>query len=206
MKNERLGLLMLTALFAVGCNDTTGTNATSNTNSNRSATNTAVNSVPNVANTVANTVSNTAAAITTPSAEDFMRLAAQGGIAEVELGEVAASQALNGDVKKFAQMMVADHGKANAELKAVAAKKNFALPTDLGSHASTLDRLKGMTGADFDKAYVDAMVDDHEEDVAAFQKQADNASDPDVKAFAAKTLPTLQKHLEQIRTIQSRMN
>ena len=76
----------------------------------------------------------------------------------------------------------------------------------MGSHKSTLDDLNKLSGAEFDKEYVDAMVEDHEDDVAAFEDQSKNATDPDVKAFAAKTLPTLKKHLEAIKGIQAKLN
>ena len=135
-----------------------------------------------------------------------MEDAAQGGMAEVELGKVAATKAKDPEVKKFAQMMVTDHTKANAELKALAAKKNFQLPTDLGTHKSKLDSMSKLSGAEFDQEYVDNMVDDHEDDVAAFQKMADSGTDPDVKAFAAKCLPVLKKHLDAIKAIQAKMN
>ena len=102
-------------------------------------------------------------------------------------------------------MMVDDHSKANDELKALAAKKNVTLPANIGSHKSTLDELTGLSGAEFDKEYVEEMVDDHETDVAAFQRQADNGTDPEVKAFAAKTLPVLKKHLDAIKAIQAKM-
>jgi putative membrane protein len=154
---------------------------------------------------VTNTISNAAASLTTPSAEEFMAMAAQSGMAEVEMGRLAATKAQNPEVKKFGQMMADDHGKANTELKALAAKENITLPTDLGSHKSTADELKGLSGAEFDQQYVEAMVDAHEDDVSAFQKQADSAADAEVKAFAAKTLPVLQKHLEAIKAIQAKM-
>jgi putative membrane protein len=181
-------------------------NSAGNANRSTSAINSGTNTVANAVNSVANTVSNAAASVTTPSADSFMRDAAHGGMAEVELGKLAATKGQNAEVKSFGKMMDSDHSKANAELKALAAKKNVPLPTDLGPHASTVEKLKGMSGADFDREYVNAMVEDHEEDVAAFQKQADNATDPEVKAFAAKTLPTLKKHLEMIQAIQSKMN
>ena len=102
--------------------------------------------------------------------------------------------------------MVTDHSKANDELKALAKKKNWTLPAEPDSSTkSTLDSLKSKTGADFDKEYVSEMVDDHEKDVKAFQDKAQNATDPDLKAFAAKTLPTLQKHLDAIKAIQAKM-
>jgi putative membrane protein len=176
-----------------------------NTNTARNVANTTVNTAVNAANAVANAITNTAVAITTPSAEDFLKAASQGGTAEVELGKIAASKAQNPEVKKYGQMMVDDHSKANTELKALAVTKKITLPADLGSHRSTIEDLKQLTGAAFDKAYVEAMLDDHEEDVAAFQKQADSASDPDIKAFAAKTLPVLKKHLDAVKAIQAKM-
>ena len=88
----------------------------------------------------------------------------------------------------------------------LAATKKITLPADIGSsNKSTLDKLKGLSGADFDKEYVKDMVSDHETDVKAFEKQADNSTDPEVKAFAAKTLPVLKKHLDAIKAIQSKM-
>ena len=137
---------------------------------------------------------------------DFMTRAAQGGMAEVELGKLASTKAQSAEVKKFAQMMVNDHSKANEELKALAAKKNFSMPTRLDEkHQSLLDKLNGLSGAEFDKAYVEAMVDDHEEDVELFKDETEDGKDAEVKAFAAKTLPTLQTHLETIKGIQSKM-
>lgn len=195
------GLITIAIFGLTGC-DPTGN--TSVNNANRAAANNSNGStLGNAVNTVANTVSN----IATTSPDAFLAEAAQGGMAEVELGKLAATKAQDAEVKKFAQMMVDDHSKANAELKTLAAKKNLTLPTDVGSsHKSTMDELKALTGADFDKAYVEAMVDDHETDVAAFKDQAEDSTDPDVKAFAAKTLPTLQKHLDAIKAIQAKMN
>jgi putative membrane protein len=135
-----------------------------------------------------------------------MKEAANGGMAEVELGKVASTKAANAEVKKFGQMMVTDHSKANEELKALAAKKGVDLPKEVdSSHKSIMDSLKNKTGADFDKEYVEEMVDDHEKDVAAFEDKAKNAKDADVKAFAEKTLPTLRKHLDAIKAIQAKM-
>jgi putative membrane protein len=191
--------------FGMAACASTGGNGNTTANTNRSVVNSATNTVANAANTIANTVSNAASSMTLADADDFMKTAAQGGMAEVELGKLAASKATDPEVKKFGQQMVDDHGKANEELKALAAKKNVTLPTDLGSHQSDLDDLKSKSGADFDQAYVKLMLNDHEDDVDEFQAQSDKAEDADVKAFAAKTLPTLKKHLETIRTISDRI-
>jgi putative membrane protein len=144
--------------------------------------------------------------VTATSDTDFVEDAAIGGMSEVELGKLAATKAASADVKNFGQMMVTDHTKANDELKALATKKGWKLPTEVdSSHKSTADDLKSRTGADFDKEYVEEMVDDHETDVKAFEDKAKNATDPDLKAFAEKTLPVLRKHLDAIKAIQAKM-
>lgn len=195
-------ILIATSFALIGCDS-----SAPNINTNRMA-----NTVANTANTVANaaanaakTVANSVSSATTPSPADFAEMAARGGLAEVEIGRLAATKAKDPEIKKFAQMMVSDHSKVNAELKTLASAKKWTLPTDMGSHKDTLDKLKAQSGDDFDAAYVEMMVDDHETDVSAFQKQADNSTDPELKAFAAKTLPTLKKHLESIKAIQAKM-
>ena len=194
-----IGFVLLVTL--AGCSTNTNTNTA--TNSNRAAGN---SSIGNGVNTVANTVSNAVSSVTSTSDPDFIKEAANGGMAEVELGKLASTKAANAEVKKFGQMMVADHSKANADLKALAAKKGIDLPKEVdSSHKSTMESMSKKTGADFDKAYVDDMVDDHEKDVSAFEDQAKNSKDADVKAFAEKTLPTLRKHLEAIKAIQAKM-
>lgn len=137
---------------------------------------------------------------------DFMNQAAPGGMAEVELGRMAASQGLSKEVKAFGQKMVEDHSKANQELMALAAQKKVTLPPDvMPKHKELMAKLSKLKGAEFDREYVKAMVEDHEKDVTAFAATANNAVDADVKAFAAKTLPTLRMHLQMIKDIQSRM-
>jgi putative membrane protein len=136
----------------------------------------------------------------------FADKAAQGGMAEVELGQLAAQKASNADVKAFGQQMVDDHSKANDQLKAVASKENITLPNTVDSKDEGLyKKLQGLSGPDFDKTYVKAMVKDHQEDVKEFQKEADKGKDPQIKNFASQTLPILQQHLSKIQSIQSRM-
>jgi len=167
----------------------------------------AANSFGNAYNSAANALSNAASSVTGSSDSSFVNEAAIGGMSEVDLGKLASTKAANAEVKKFGQMMVTDHSKANDELKALATKKGWTLPTEPdSSHKSTLDTLKSKNGADFDKEYVEEMVDDHETDVKAFEDKAKNATDPDLKAFAEKTLPTLRKHLDAIKAIQAKMN
>ena len=176
------------------------TNAYNNNNS--STMGSAMNTMGNAANSVSNSVSNMTGS---NDPNSFLTEAAQGGMMEVELGKIASQKAQSPEVKKFGQMMVTDHTAANNELKALAAKKNVQVPADMGSHKSDVDSMSKLTGAEFDKEYVEMMEDDHEEDVSKFQKQADSSTDPDVKAFAMKTLPTLKKHLEAIKAIKAKM-
>ncbi len=136
----------------------------------------------------------------------FMNDAAPGNMAEVELGRLAVKQGASKEVKQFGQKMIDDHSKAGQELMKVAQQKNVTLPPDvLPIHKEALAKLSKLSGADFDREYVKAMVEDHEKDVAAFDATAKTAADADVKAFATKTLPTLQMHLQMIREIGSKM-
>jgi len=131
---------------------------------------------------------------------DFLREAVSGGMLEVRLGHLAAQQAESMAVRKFGERMITDHNQANKELMAIAEKKGIAIPKQLTSkHQMTFDKLKEMKGSEFDRAYMKCMVKDHEEDVAEFAKHAKEAKDEQVKAFAAKTLPTLKEHLQLAR-------
>ena len=136
----------------------------------------------------------------------FMMKAAQGGMAEVELGRMAVEKAQNAEVKKFAQKMIEDHTNANTELKSLARNKSVTLPTETDAeHKALMEKMKALSGAEFDKAYVQAMVDDHRKTVDLFQNESTGGTDGDAKAFAAKTLPNLKMHLEMIQGIQSKM-
>ena len=126
----------------------------------------------------------------------FAMKAAQGGMAEVELGNSAKDHASNSAVKQFEQRMVDDHGKANGELKDLAAKENITLPTSLSAHyQAEKDRLSKLNGDAFDRAYMKMMVTDHRKDVAEFKREANSGKDADLKAWAGKTVPTLEEHL-----------
>jgi len=130
----------------------------------------------------------------------FAMKAAQGGMAEVELGNLAMQKATDAKVKAFAQQMVTDHTKANDDLKSVATKDGMTLPTTLDSKdMSTKSKLSNLQGADFDKSYMEDMVSDHEKDVSEFQHEADHGTNPDLKAFAQRTLPVLQNHLQMAK-------
>jgi putative membrane protein len=132
--------------------------------------------------------------------KEFVTMAGMGGLAEVQMGNLALQKASSADVKAFAQRMVADHSKANAELAEFATAKGLALATELsGDPKNALEHLTSLSGAEFDKAYMTHMVEDHEKDVAEFDKASTSARDADVKAWAGKTLPTLKEHLEMAK-------
>jgi putative membrane protein len=134
------------------------------------------------------------------SAKDksFMKEAAQGGMMEVEMGKMAQQKGKSADVKKFGSTMVADHTKAGNELMAIAKKKGVDLSKEKG-------KMMKLNDATFDKEYINAMVKDHEEDLAAFQAEAKNGSDADVKAFASKTSAVIKKHLDMAKAAQAKM-
>jgi putative membrane protein len=132
--------------------------------------------------------------------------AAQGGMAEVALGQLAVSHASNGKVKEFGQRMIDDHTKANTELKQVASHKGETVPSQVDpKDQATMDRLSKLNGNQFDGAYMNDMVKDHKMDIAEFKKEASGGDDPEVKAFASKTLPTLEDHLKMAEEIQSQL-
>jgi len=131
---------------------------------------------------------------------EFVLDAAKGGMAEVELGKLAAERAQNAEVKKFAERMVTDHSKAGDELKSLAQSKGIRLPEEIeAKDRALLTRLSKLNGAAFDRAYMQAMVSDHVKDVNEFKKEANSGRDPQVKSFASNTLPTLEEHLQHAR-------
>jgi len=124
----------------------------------------------------------------------FMKKAAKGGMMEVAMGKLADEKGQSDDVKSFGKRMVADHSKANDELKKIAAQKNAKLPTK-----------EPTVSWSSDKAYMDAMVKDHEKDLAEFQEEAKSGSDPDVKKFADDTAKMVQEHLDLAKQTQSKL-
>jgi putative membrane protein len=204
---KRLTLLAVIGAVAlcIGCStesntNTNNTTTTTNTTVSRTTTNSA-----NIANTTANTNANPAGSLSSADRE-FLTKAAQGGLMEVELGRLAAQKAQNADVKRFGQRMVDDHSKVNAELKTLASAKGVTLPADMNAEGKEEQaKLSKLSGAEFDKEYMSLMVEDHEKDVSEFEKESKDQDDPDVKAFAAKTLPTLQQHLQTAQSINPKL-
>jgi putative membrane protein len=144
-----------------------------------------------------------AAAQTTPAGKTsslsekdktFIRKAAKGGAMEVAMGRLAEQNGQSEDVKSFGKRMVTDHSKANDELKKIAAEKSVKFPEK-----------EPKVSWSSDKAYMDAMVKDHEKDLAEFQQEASSGSDPDVKKFAEETAKTVQEHLDLAKQIQAKL-
>jgi putative membrane protein len=128
---------------------------------------------------------------------EFVEEAAKGGMAEVELAKIAQERASSPEVKQFAQRMEQDHSKANEQLRMLAQSKGVTMPAGpKATENHEASKLSKLQGPDFDRAYMDHMVKDHEKDVKEFNKMAKNAKDPDVKAFAQQTAPTLEEHLQ----------
>lgn len=118
------------------------------------------------------------------------------------LSRVAAQKGTNDAVKQFGQRMVDDHSKANTELMSVASSKGVTLPTELDAkHKAELTKFSNMSATAFDRAYSKEMLDDHVKDVAAFEKESTKGTDADLKAFATRTLPTLQDHLKLAKAL-----
>lgn len=144
-------------------------------------------------------------AVTSDDAK-FATAAANGGLAEVALGKLALTKTTNASIKDFANMMIMDHGKANDELMAIAKAKNITLPAQPDSaHLKKAADLGKLSGADFDKQYVSTMIDGHKKTLDLMNDEAKNGKDSTLKAFAAKTAPVVQKHLDAINKIKDNM-
>jgi putative membrane protein len=134
----------------------------------------------------------------------FLTKAASGGMLEVELGKQVVARAVTPQAKEFAQKMVDDHNKGNAELMSLATKKNITLPTTLGDeHAKVLKHVTDEKSIKMDQEYIKEMLEDHEEDVKEYTDASIKATDPDIKAFAAKNIPMLKMHLDMVTKMKA---
>jgi len=197
-------------VIAVKAGSAVQQNSNQNTNSNSNSNANASRSQNRNANRAANRNDNTGAGgeqtgmgNMSSSDHEFVMEAAMGGMMEVELGRIAAQKGMSESVKQFGQRMVDDHSKANEELMSLATSKGMTLPTALDEkHKKDVTKLSAMSGADFDRAYSRMMLSDHNKDVKEFEKQSTKGADPDIKAFAGKTLPTLQEHLQMAKALE----
>ena len=131
----------------------------------------------------------------------FLREMAQGNLAEVQAGKMAQGKAQNPEVKKFAQHMVEDHGKALSENRSLAKSKGVQLPSaPAKKHQDAAKKLEQASGARFDRAFMQQMVKDHEDALKLHQEAAKTAKDKELKAAAEKAVPVIQKHLEMAKS------
>jgi putative membrane protein len=134
---------------------------------------------------------------------NFILAAAQGGMTEVKLGELAATNGMRNDVKEFGQMMVKDHTTINDNLKALAAQKGVTLPDSLDAkHQAMVDKMAALTGSEFDDAYIKGMIKAHQKDAKAFKAESAATQDADIKNFLAKSIPVVEAHLKIIMAMK----
>ena len=189
---------------------TTDTYATSSSATDTSATTTTATETSSMSTagtaSTAGTPSSSAASSVDPADQDFMTKVAQGSMAEVSLGQMASSKATNADVKAFADRMVTDHGKLNDELKQLAQTKGVTLPADVDKASKdAADKLSKESGKAFDKSYIGDMVTGHEKVVAAFEKEAKDGKDPDLKTWVTNSLPTIKDHLKMAKETKAKL-
>jgi putative membrane protein len=210
MKHRFLILIAALALVAaLGCKknesyENTSTSTTNTTYTDTSATTTTTGTM----STTGTETTGTGGTASTLSEDDkdFAMKVAQGNMAEVSLGSMAAQKGTSPDVKTFGNRMVNDHGKALDELKQLATNKGITLPTDVSAEQkATADKLSKYSGKQFDKAYADTMADEHEKDAKTVEKASKDAKDPDLKAWAAKTLPVIQDHLKMAKEMKDKV-
>lgn len=201
MKKLSIAFLLFSgSCLFYSCN---GNNTSSESSTSDSTSTTATDTLGTHMDTMTNT---TGTGMVDEKAKDFAADAATAGMLEVELGNLAQQKATSKSVRNFGKMMVDDHTKTNDNLKTIATQKNIDLPPAItDEQRKDIDKLSKKTGADFDKAYIDMMVDDHKKNIAAFKKAQGDVSDNDIKNFITNTLPTLQKHLDAIQAIKAKM-
>lgn len=194
-------LIILTSILGCSvlifsCNNTAKTDSKANADTLNNMKDSTVDSTRSITRDLKMTVSHDDAR--------FAVEAANGGMAEVELGKLAQEKAGDQKVKDFGTMMVNDHSKANDQMKTLAAQKGITLPATIGENEQKLKgELSSKSGKDFDKAYIDAMIKDHQDDIKSFKSAISTLRDPDLKNFATNTLPTLKMHLAAIQKIKN---
>lgn len=132
----------------------------------------------------------------------FMKMAAQGNIAEIKISELALKKSQNEAVRKVADEIIREHSAAQKQLKQVAAQKGVSLPSDTDPmHKAMYSKLAKLSGAAFDRQYIAGQIKDHDKTIQLFQRQLKGGRDASVNDFAARTLPAITKHAEHIRQV-----
>ncbi len=191
---------------AEGSSSNSTSSDNSSTSSNMSANNSAnsgqsMNGSSDTSSSNASNSSNTSDKLSW-SERHFVEKAAKGGMSEVALGQLASQQASNPDVKSYGETLVRDHQMANSQLMQIAQQKNVKMDKDEDGKDHFYKSLSKKSGTDFDREFVDHEVKDHKKDVKEFEKMAQDAKDPDLKNFAAQTLPKLREHLATAQRLQ----
>ncbi|HTL08475.1 MAG TPA: DUF4142 domain-containing protein [Chitinophagaceae bacterium] len=206
-----LVLIVIASLGFAACDNSSNTSSaatdsTGNTSSNMGANAAGADSKSGATTGKAGDSANAAPSAAPDTADiAFVRKAASGGMLEVQLGNMAASNGMSPSVKKFGEMMITDHTQANTNLKTIAQQLQINLSDSLlPAHAHHKQMLSAAKGSAFDKAYMKMMVEDHKEDIADFQK-ASNSKNSMIKNFASETLPVLNKHLDSATAIAGRI-
>jgi putative membrane protein len=134
----------------------------------------------------------------------FIQEAAQGGLGEVQMAQLALNKTSNQAVKNLANKILTDHTEANSNLKQIASKENVTVPTTLSANdQAEYNKLQALTGTEFDKEYVGYEIQDHKKDIRAFQHEEMHGMNPEVKQWTTKNLPTLKTHLSMAESAQS---
>jgi putative membrane protein len=193
MRRTMIFVALIAIFCMAGCTPVENVNtANSNANANRAAT------------TPTTTPVTSAPARRTDTA--FAMEVAQNGIAEIALARLAAKNAQSADVKRFAQRVITDHTKVSNELKQIATSKGITLPADMKEEQkATVTRLTALKGAEFDREFMTIMAENHDKSVTTFKEVARDGTDPEIKAFAAKTLPTLEAHQKMAHEIHGKL-
>ena len=193
MKKLSIAIIIAGAMVLSACNGNSNSTSTTDSTNTMSSTDTGMNT-------------DTSKATVGEDAVNFVQEAASGGMMEVQLGNIAQKNSKNKAVQDYGKMLVDDHSSANNKLKDIADNKNINIPTSVtNDQQDKIDKLSKETGSDFDKDFISMAVDDHQNDIDKFKKAEDNIQDADLKDFIAKTLPTLQKHLDKAKEIKKKM-
>ena len=199
-------LAFASVMFLFSCGN--NTSSTEKSASDTTVANTDANLAPNPNATMSDSNNNKMDVSVLPpgTPNEFVTKAGEGGFMEVAMGKLAQSNGGSNDVKEYGKMLETDHGNANNKLKEIAAAEKISMPVAATKEQTMhVNEMQSKTGADFDKMFIPMMIEDHEKDINEFKKAATDNSNPKVKDFAAKTLPTLKKHLDRAKMIKSKM-
>ena len=191
------------ALVIAGCNSQNASEATNSTVADVG------NFTSDAGNTIANAADNVKEAVTpTPSAQDFVNTAAKSDAFEIASAKLAKDNAKSADIKSFAAMMIADHTASTAKIKKAAGEADPKIMPDpalTDDQNGKLDKLKGLSGADFDKEYADQQVDAHQSALSLMRDYADHGDVASLKTAAGDIAPKVSAHLDKIKAIKDKL-